>query len=370
MKRLIYLLPIPLAVLLVLGIIHKLRETDKHYTVQERVIKVMVYASGYTRPENYVIVKSEVSGVVKDVYVKEGDFVKRGQVLATIDSSTLREQLRALRERRLLVEERLKEGSPYRKSLEEEIQNLEENVQKLKSYYERRKELYKQGLIPKEQMEEAERSYTAALRSYERAKSSYQDNISALTTERRELLAQEKALQEDIRKYTVRSPTEGYILAKYVNPGDYVNSVSDNRMFEIGDIKKMEVWLDVDEEYMSLLREGQRVFIKLDAFPGKTFEGRLVLVNRSIDKSRRTFRVKVEANLPPDTPANATVEANVFVEEKKALLIPREAYKDGYVLKDEGIRVVRVPVKVGHLVEDRYYEVLEGLKPGDKILLP
>ncbi|MCS6957990.1 MAG: efflux RND transporter periplasmic adaptor subunit [Aquificaceae bacterium] len=337
--------------------------------VEEKEVKTLVYGSGYARNKDYVILKAEVSGYVKEVFVKEGDYVKKGQVLALLDSGPLEEGIREVSERLKLVKERAKDGSNYIKSFESAVESARINMEKSKNIFERRERLFYQGLIPKESYEQSKAQYEMAIKEYERAKSNYEDAIEAIRAEERILMAEKQRLLREKERYSVKSPIEGYILRKFVNPGDYVNAMGqDNRLFSIGS-KEWEVWLDVDEEYAGFLKVGQKVLLRVDAYPDKTFEGELSQIIRDVDRSRKLLTVKVKANLPLDTPSGATVDGQIEVERSKKLLLPAQAYRDGYVIVYDGVRRVKAQVKVGKRYGE-YLEVIEGLKPGDRVLLP
>ena len=368
MKKLVYMLP----TLLILGVLIVLKLTNKENlaVVEEREVKKVVYASGIAKPPDYVLIKSEVSGYVKEVYVKEGDKVRKGQVLALLDAGPLVDALEEAKVRKILVEEKLKKDSPYLKSIEEEIMQAQIRLEQEKKNLQRRENLYERGLIPKEQYEIAKTNYETALKSYEKLNAVYQDSVNSLMRERQALAAQVERISKEIQKYTIKSPIDGVVLNKFVNRGDYINALSqDNKLFSVGNVERWEVILDVDEEFVQWIKKGMRVYLTLDAFPDAGFEGTVEEIIRDVDRSRRVFQVKVLADLPPETPAGATVEANILVYSRKSLVIPKEAYKDGKVLKYEGVRFVEVPVKVGVEV-DGYVEVLEGLRRGDKVKIP
>lgn len=367
MKKLLFPLFVLSSVALLLVFLNRSNKV-KVFVVEERPIKKVVYASGYVKPVNYVIVKSEVSGYVQEIRVKEGDKVKRGQILAVIDPGPLLASLKEAEERLKLVRERLKEDSDYRKSLQEQVDIAKRNMEQAQRYLERRKSLSERGLIPREQYEEAKRSYENAKSEYKRTLAIYEDAITSLRSEERTLYASIERIKREIERYSIRSPIDGVVLNKYVEVGDYINHMSDNRLFSVGQDKEKEVLLDVDEEYAGMIKEGMKVFLSLDVYPDKVFEGKVVLVKKELDKNKKTVEVKALANLPPEVPAGATVEANILVEEKKALVIPISAYKDGYVYKYERVRKVKVPVKVGQQI-DGYLEVIEGLKKGDKVIV-
>jgi RND family efflux transporter, MFP subunit len=346
-----------------------LHREPKTAVAQIKEVKKFVYASGYVEPEDFVLVKSEVSGIVEAIYVKEGDKVKKGQVLAKISAQELESSIKDLQARLSLVEERLRENSPYLRSLKEKVEASELQLRQAEREYERRKDLAERGLIPKEQLERFKTTYEIHSKEYEANLSQYRDAIRSLQTESKSLRAQMERLNAQREKYLIKSPINGVVLSKFVKEGSYINHLSqENVLFGVGDPSRMEVVLEIDEEYVGLIKEGQRVFLSIDAFPGQTFEGTIYSKEGQLDRTRKTLKVKVRANLPPNTPAFATVEGKVLVEEKSALLVPREAVKDGKVLRYERVRSVEVPVKLGGEYEG-YVEVLEGLKEGDRVIL-
>ncbi|SNZ13941.1 efflux RND transporter periplasmic adaptor subunit [Hydrogenobacter hydrogenophilus] len=367
MKKLFFPLGVLLTVGALLVVFYKSNKV-KVFVVEERPIKKVVYASGYVKPVNYVVVKSEVSGYIQEIRVKEGDKVKKGQILAVIDPGPVLASLKEAEERLKLVRERLREDSDYRKSLQEQVDITKRNMEQAQRYLERRKNLSERGLIPKEQYEEAKRSYENAKSEYQRALAVYEDAITSLKSEEKTLYANKEKIKREIERYYIRSPVDGIVLNRYVEVGDYVNYMSDNKLFSIGNEKDKEVVLNVDEEYASMIKRGMKVFLSLDIYPDKVFEGTVKLVKEELDRNKKTLEVRASAPLPAEVPAGATVEANILVEEKKALVIPISAYKDGYVYKYERVRKVKVPVKVGSQV-DGYIEIIEGLKKGDKVIV-
>jgi HlyD family secretion protein len=367
MKKL-FLIPL-LALPLVFLTWSYLHREPKTAVAQIKEVKKFVYASGYVEPEDFVLVKAEVSGTVEAVYVKEGDKVKKGQVLAKMSVQELESSIRDLQARLGLVEERLREDSPYLRSLKEKVEASELQLRQAEREYERRRDLAERGLIPKEQLEKFKTTYETYRREYEANLSQYKDAIRSLQTESKSLRAQMERLNAQRGKYLIKSPINGVVLSKFVKEGSYINHLSqENVLFGVGDPSRLEVVLEIDEEYVGLIKEGQRVFLSIDAFPGQTFEGTIYSKEGQLDRTRKTLKVKVRANLPPNTPAFSTVEGKVLVEERSALLVPKEAVKDGKVLRYERVRSVEVPVKLGGEYEG-YVEVLEGLREGDRVVL-
>ncbi len=346
-----------------------IKSEPKTAVAESREVKNFVYASGYVEPENFVLVKAEVSGRIEKIFVKEGDRVKKGQVLAVFDTDELDASLKDLEARLRLTEERLSESSPYLKALKERVEIAYIQMNQAGIEYERRRDLGEKGLIPKEQLERFKNNYEIYKKEYEASLNQYKDAVSSLQTERKSILAKIESLKAQKDRYVVKSPVDGIVLSKYVKEGNYINHLSqENGLFGVGETEKIEVVLDVDEEYAGLVKEGQRVFLTIDAFPGKTFEGKVYLKEGQLDRTKKTAKVKVKASLPENTPTYSTVEGKILIEKKQAILIPKDAVKDGKVLKYERVRAVEVPLKLGQEYEG-YVEVLEGLEVGDKVIL-
>ena len=142
--------------------------------------------------------------------------------------------------------------------------------------------------------------------------------------------------------------------------GDYVNSVlKDDILFSIGNPGALETVLAVDEEFIPLIKPGDKVLITTDAYPGRVFEGKIRVIERESDRVSRTVKVKADTDYPPDIPVGITVEANIVITDREGLFISREAYKDGYVEVMKDGKKVRVPVEPG-AEKDGYIEINEG----------
>lgn len=341
----------------------------KTVTVTKRQYVKSVYASGYVDTVNRVIVRSEVSGYIEKIFVREGERVEAGDRLALIVNETLRENLKEVRARRELAEERLREDSDYLRSLRDNVKIRELNAQHLGEVYRRRGELFREGLIARESFEEAKRSFEVAMSEFGNAKAAYEDALRSLKAELDALKAKEKSLEAELDKYLIKAPVSGEILRKISNEGDYINHViaQENQLFSLGDRGRLETVLYVDEEYVPLLKEGQKVVVSTDAFPGEAFYGSLTLIEKESDRRSRTVRVEADVAYPGTIPVGATVEANIIISERESIFIPVGAYKDGVVKVLLNGRIVPTPVKTG-VERDGLLEVVEGLHEGEVIV--
>lgn len=335
---------------------------------KKRVVR-SVYASGYVDSVNSVVLKPEVSGYIEKIYVKEGSRVNTGQLIVTISNEPLKKNLMEIRTQVDFVQNRLNENSDYQRALKEDIEIKRLNFEHFRQTYERRRELLRKGIISRESSQEAEKNYDIARKEYQKSLDNYNDAINSLKTELDTLKAKEEALVEELNKYSIRSPIDGEILRKFVNEGDYVNSMAqNNQLFSIGDTKNLETVLLVDEEYIPLIKEGLRVLVNTDAFPDKVFEGKIRLIEKESDRKTRTVKVKADVDYPENILIGVTVEANIILSDREGLFISKEAYKDGQVRVLSKGKAVKKFVQVGVESED-YIEVVEGLKEGQEIII-
>lgn len=369
MKKIIVLLVVFL--LFIVGFIFlKSRDSYKIYRAQEREVVESIYGSGYIDSKNSVLVKSQVSGYIGKIFVKENQKVKKGQILATISNQALLENIKDLESQIQYILERLKEDSAYNKEMKNSIEIKSLNLENIKNIYERRKQLFEKGLISKESFEEAEKNFKIAQRDYEKQIKVYQDNILTLKSQLNSLIARKNAVLAEVEKYNIRSPVDGIILRKFVNQGDYINNISSsNQLFLIGDSKDIETIINIDEEYIPMLKEGQKVLVILDSYPKDIFEGNITLIESAVDRTTRTVKVKADINYTKPVAVGMVVEANIILGIQKKIFIPQQAIRDGYVeiIKDGNIQ--KVKVQTGRRSYNGYIEIEDGIYAGQEIIV-
>jgi HlyD family secretion protein len=345
---LILLAGVVIALLAYVLFFNKKNEPAETARVEKKRYIKSVYASGYVDSVNKVQIQPEVSGYIEHIYVKEGDKVKKGEVIAVIKNDKLKEQLREITARRELIESRMKEDSPFLKALRDEIAIWKTNTEIEKRNFARRESLFQKGIISKEDFDKAKQSLEVTEKTYTKSLAGLNDQLASLRSELDSLTASEQAMVREMEKHEVKAPVDGEVLRKFAEEGDYVNSVlKQDVMFSIGDPGKLETDLLVDEEYIPLIKPGQKVLITTDAYPDRVFEGKIRVIERESDRVSRTVKVKADTDYPPDIPVGITVEANIIVTDRDGLFVSKEAYKDGYIEVEKDGKKVKVPVDKG-----------------------
>ena len=173
------------------------------------------------------------------------------------------------------------------------------------------------------------------------------------------------------RSLTLFSPISGFVIKKDVFQGMKV--MPDKELYTITDLSTVWVNADIYEYELAPIRIGQKAAISLSYFPGRTFNGKVAWISPVLDEKTRTAKIRLEVPnrefiLKPEMYANVEFE----IDAGRKLAVPDEAVLDSGVRKivflDKGNgRFAPAEVKIGAKY-DNYYEVLDGLSPGEKIL--
>lgn len=225
----------------------KARLTPAHFEMS-RVVKgniaYEVTATGTINPINTVTVGTQVSGIVEKVLVDYNDDVEEGQVLALLDSSTLKEQM---------------------EKSEANFGLAEAKEQKAKLNYERIKKLYQDKLTSSASLEEAEVLYKEAAANALSAKADY--NIA----------------KKNFEYATITSPVSGTVIIKEIEEGQTVAaSFSTPTLFEVAeDLSKMQIEASISEADIGYIKKGMQATFTVDAYPNDKFFGKIQQVRLS-----------------------------------------------------------------------------------------
>lgn len=182
-----------------------------------------------------------------------------------------------------------------------------------------------------------------------------------------------KNLEEngEIKKtLTIHSPVNGFVIEKNVIQGQKI--MPGENLYKIADISRVWIYGDIYEYEVPLIKIGQEVKITLSYFPGETFTGRVSYIYPYLNTETRTNKIRIEAE-NPEFKLKPGMYANleIVVDYGTVLTIPVEALLDSgerkyvFVALGDGYFEPR-EVKLG-ISSDDYYEVVEGLKEGEKV---
>ena len=250
--------------LVVLGLILTLLlwpdNNDSQYSYQTEKIStgsliVTVSATGKLRPTNQVEVGSELSGIMKSVYVNENDSVKAGQVLAQLDTSKLRDTVEKSRSALMGREAAV---TQVRATLSEVNTNL---------YRLRQLHKISNGKIP------SQNKIDAAVANVRRTQADEASALASVDQAKADLRSDETNLS----KATLISPINGVVLKRSIEPGQTVAaSFQAPVLFTIAeDLSKMKLHVDVDEADVGNIKNGQKSYFTVDAWPDREYSANI-----------------------------------------------------------------------------------------------
>ncbi len=253
-----------------------------------------VAAAGRVEPigEERIVI-AEATGRLKSVLVNEGDTVKRGQLLAEIEN---REQQALVAHAKAQVQLRKAELAKIRAGARNEEltamraaeQEAEAWLQRKQQELSRREQLIHQQQISAEQLDETRTAVYMAEASRDRARAQRQQMEAGNRVEDRQIaesawqmakaeLARAEALLEKTR---IRSPIDGSVLKRELREGETVTTLNPLPLVRIGDMRSLVVRAEIDELDITRVKLGASASIATDAFPGKTFDGKVTYVSQ------------------------------------------------------------------------------------------
>lgn len=274
-------------------------QTEK---VSKRDITQTVSATGKINPEFKVVITPEVTGEIVELPVKEGDVVKKGQLLIKIKADAYIAQ-------RQRAEANL---SSARSTLAMRKAELD----RISAEYERMKELHNKKLASDSELEIVKSSYLSTLASYEGAQANVLQSEASL-----------KEVIEQLNKTTIYSPMNGTISQLNVELGERVlgsGFSQGTNIMTVSDLANMEATVDVDENDVVLVSIGDTAKIKVDAFGDKIFKGIVTQIgNSAITSGFGTqdqvvnFQVRIklidtDSNLRPGMSCTADIETETI----------------------------------------------------------
>ncbi len=258
---------------------------------KDGMVEITVMATGTLQPVDKVDVGTQVSGIVEEIHVDFNSVVKKGDLLAVLDTKTLQEKVT---------------------QSQATLDNAQADLVFSQSNYDRTKSLFEAEAATKVDMENAENSLQQAKTSLVNAEAG---------------LSQAKT---NLGYAYITSPIDGVVLSRAVEEGQTVaSSFNTPTLFAIArDLTRMQVEAAVDEADIGKVKEGQKVTFNVDAYSTDTFTGTVqqVRIQPLITNNVVTYTVIIEAP-NPDLKLYPGMTANVYIvsESQEGVVVPSEA---------------------------------------------
>jgi len=295
------------------------------FVANDTVFNHYVELQGSVETKQNLVVTAEMGGILQRVYVKEGDKVSKGQLLAKVDDGGMSQQLAQMQVQANLA----------------------------KTTFERQERLWNQKIGSEIQ--------------YLQAKSNYEAQLEAINS-----------MKQQLGKSSIRAPFSGTIDDVITEQGSVV-SPGQTPVLRIVNLSDMYIQTDVPETYLTDVTKGKDVEVQFPVL-GKTISTKIRQTGDFINPDNRTFKVEIdvpnkEKNIKPNL--TARLKINDYTNEK-AILIPQsiiseDASGDQYVyvledkMQDNKATAKRVVITTGKIQGD-VIEVLSGLAAGDEII--
>ena len=335
------------------------------YQLESGPLVQRVVATGRVVSTSRTQVGSEVTGIVQERRVKEGDSVKPGDILITLKADDLEAKVRE-------AESALEQLQTARRpQAQAALRQAESQLAQATREAQRRRELYQTQSISREIKEQAEHQQTTARAAAEQARLLV-ESLAQGGSEEDILTYRLAAARAALAKTQIRAEQPGVVLTRNAEPGDQVQP--GKVLLEIARTGDTEVLVPVDERNLGVLALGQPAVCIPDAYQQDPFDARVTFIAPTIDPQKGTVDVRLRVDpVPPNLRQDMTVSANIETGRRdKALAVPNDALFDvkgdtASVWKVDGGKTRATTVKLG-LRGTTMTEVVSGLSSGDWVL--
>ena len=291
-------------------------------------------------PNEDVKVSSLVPGRLARILVAEGDHVAARQVLAEIDSSTLRDQVQQA------------EGA---------VQQAKATLQNAIANQQRQENLLQRGIASGKEVEDARTQESIAQGALNQAE-------AALSIARQQLARAE-----------IRSPIDAVVVKRFVNGGEQVDGTAAQPVVEVANVRTVELLGNVPADYLSKIHVGQKLEVASEGVPGVTFNASVFAVSPAVDPASNVGLVRIRIANPKgllrlgmflSAPVAVDSHANALVVPPPAIYRGEDAQPHVYRIKEDkdGTKAEFVAVTIGLETPDKT-ELLSGVGEGDTVIL-
>jgi HlyD family secretion protein len=309
----------------------------------------VVTASGEVKPTTYTNITAQGFGRITDIYVREGDHIKKGDVLLQQENVQPGADVQAQQSAINASEAGVQAADATYKAAQADLVQQQANLEKAKLDYERGKGLYKDGLIPKQDFDQRETGFHATEAAVQAAQARVLSSKAQLEQTRSQL-NQSKAIltraRDILRKTTYTSPINGIVSYLPVRMGEYVvpgiQNANGSFLMTLSDMSVVTAEVKVDETDIVNIKMGQPADVTVDAIPGKIFHGKVteigsqaVLRSSGLTTTQTTtstqeakdFKVVVTLDNPPENlrPGLSSTAKITTAERKNVIAIPIQA---------------------------------------------
>ncbi len=336
--------------------------------------------SGRVQPMTTIQLSPQEGGIVEKILIEEGSPVKAGDAILVLKNDNLDMQI-LNSEAELAEKENIQRNTQI--SMEQQKLNVRQNVleygvqvERLRRAYEQQKALYEDKLIAREEYLKAEEDYRLAKQKYDLVcERAVQDSLYRSTQINRMEESLESMIlnMQMIRKrksnLVVKAPIDGELGLLDVVLGQSI--AAGTKIGQINSVGTYKVEAQIDEHYIDRVIAGLEATFERQ---GETYSTLIRKVYPEVRDGKFKADFKFDGEQPDNIRAGQTYYLNLQLgQPEEAVIIPRGTFyqKTGgkwiYVVNKEGTKAVKREIRIGRQ-NPQYYEVLEGLEPGEKVI--
>ncbi|WP_170240819.1 efflux RND transporter periplasmic adaptor subunit [Rhodoligotrophos appendicifer] len=332
------------------------------FIVQQRMMGLEMTGPGLLDATNRVTITARIQGFLTAINVDRNDTVTQGQVLATLESADLENQLVAAKATAESAQRSIAEAQSTQ-------QRASISLDKAKRDYDRRLPLFKSKTLSESEFSVVETLYKEAQADLTRASTS----IQRAQAEAAAADANVKVLESRLAEATILSPLNGTVVFRDRNVGDLLTPGA--TLMQIVDPATIVVSARLDESAMGAIKPGQSASVTFASEVGRTFDGKVLRLSRQVDQETREFTADITLDeLPKNWAMGQRTNVAIQGESPAASIAVPQTYitrrdnRAGVWVNRSG-RAHWVPVSLGYL-SGTDVQITHGLAEGDAVLEP
>jgi len=315
-----------------------------------------------------VVISAQAAGELAQLKVDFGGYVARGQIIAQIDQrdATLKVEQAEATLKQTMARLGMKDGQTFDPDRSADVRVVKAQLDWEKMNLDRQTRLVENGDISRAVYDQAATAHNLALARYQAALDAVNQQLAVVEQQRAALNLAKKAVTDTV----VRAPISGAVKEKHASRGSYL--MVNSRIVTLVKIDPLRLRADIPEYAAALVRTGQTMTLSVEAFPDRTFTGRVVRIGPSLSEQTRALSVEAEVANPSSIlrPGMFAKSTLITAKDAPAVMVPRRAIQvvaglsKIFVIENghASERIVKTGATDGDLIE-----IVDGVKAGDNV---
>ncbi len=348
--------------------------------IKQGTFQEFIPVNGVVLPVTTIYLDAIEGGRVEEKFVEDGAMMKKDQPILRLSNTDLELGLVTQQTQvyNLLTQMQISKNASQQNTVNKlnQMTDVESQVKEAERIYLLNKKLYDQKVIGSQEFKKSENDYNYQLQKRKLAATIlHQDSASTnqqLTQARQSFEGSQNALnvmRKKVGDLIVRAPVDGQLTSLDAEIGE--NKNKGQRLGQVDVTSGYKVRVDIDEHYISRIYTGLSGNFDL---AGKTYKLKIKKVYTQVTNAKFQVDMEFDGEKPTDIRRGQTLQIHLTLsDETQALLLPKGGFYQQtggnwiFKVSENGSKAYKVDIQLGRQNPD-YYEVLQGLKPGDKVV--